>query len=134
MKKKKYMIFIIALFISFAVIPKVDALSINPFIPVLDGGVSCEVIGGEVTAWVKNAFKIVQYVGVGLAVVLTAVDFIQVIGGSKDDDLKKAFDRSVKRLIAVVLLLLTAVIVNFIVSTFIDPVVDTDIPNCVEDA
>lgn len=96
-----------------------------------DGGVGCEEVGA-LNTWIKNAFKFVQYAGVGLAVVLTAVDFIQVIGGSKDDDLKKAFDRTVKRLIAVVLLLLTTVLVTFIIDIIVNPVVDTDIPNCVE--
>ena len=97
------------------------------------GMASCADIGGELTSWLTNALKFVQYAGVGLAVVLTAVDFIQVIGGSKDDDLKKAFDRTVKRLIAVVLLLLTTVLVNFIITVFINPALgEGKVENCIK--
>lgn len=146
-------IFIIVLTIAFmlSLNVKVKALSISKttFIPTLievegteangnttvnegtGSGVGCEEIGGEFTTWLNGALKLVQYIGTGLAIVLTAVDFIQVVGGSKDDDLKKAFDRAIKRLVAVILLLLTSVLVSFIVGTFIDPVVDTDVPNCI---
>lgn len=91
----------------------------------------CEVVDGELNEWLKNAFKFVQYVGIAIAFVLTAMDFIQVIGGSKDDDLKNAFNRAMKRVIAVILLLLTTVIVSFVID-IINPVIDTEIPNCVE--
>lgn len=97
------------------------------------GGSGCSTMGNEFTTWLSNALKFTQYAGVGLAVILTAVDFIQVIGGSKDDDLKKAFDRTVKRLIAVVLLLLTTVLVNFVITTFINPVIDGNVENCIPD-
>ena len=92
---------------------------------------NCEVVDGELNEWLKNAFKFVQYVGIAIAFVLTAMDFIQVIGGSKDDDLKNAFNRAMKRVIAVILLLLTTVIVSFVID-IINPVIDTEIPNCVE--
>ena len=95
---------------------------------VLDG---CDAVGSELNTWLKNAFKFVEFAGVGLAIVLTAVDFIQVIGGSKDDDLKNAFSRTVKRLIAVVLLLLTSVFVGWIID-IVAPVSDVNIPDCVE--
>ena len=97
------------------------------------GSVGCEVIGEEFQEWIKNVLKIVQYAGVGLAVVLTAIDFIGVISGSKDDAMGKAFGRALGRLGAVVMLLLVSVLVNFIIGTFIDPVVDdVTIPNCVD--
>ena len=54
-----------------------------------------------------------------------------LIGGSKDDDLKNAFSRTVKRLIAVVLLLLTSVFVGWIID-IVAPVSDVNIPDCVE--
>lgn len=85
-------------------------------------------IGGELNRWLKNALRFTQYAGVGLAVVLTAFDFVQVIGGSKDDDLKNVFNRTIKRLVAVVLLLLTTVLVGWIIN-LVAPVID--IPNCV---
>ena len=95
------------------------------------GAPNCEELGA-LNEWIKNAFKFVQYAGVGIAVVLTAVDFIQVIGGGKDEDLSKAFSKVVKRLIAVVLLLLTTVIVSFVID-IVNPVMDdASIPNCVK--
>lgn len=123
MKKKYILLILICLFIPVST----KALDLDLF-QVLD---NCDSIGSELNTWLKNAFKFVEFAGVGLAVVLTAVDFIQVIGGSKDDDLKNAFNRTVKRLIAVVLLLLSSVIVGFIID-IVAPVSDVDLPNCVE--
>lgn len=117
--KKKYMILIlIGLFVF---IPDINAL-----VKLED----CEAVtGSALNSWLKDAFKFVQYAGIGVAIVLTVIDFIGVIAGSKEDDLKKAFDRTIKRLIAVILLLLTTVIVTWIID-LINPVVD--IPNCVD--
>lgn len=123
MKKKYILLILICLFIPVST----KALDLDLF-QVLD---NCDSIGSKLNTWLKNAFKFVEFAGVGLAVVLTAVDFIQVIGGSKDDDLKNAFNRTVKRLIAVVLLLLSSVIVGFIID-IVAPVSDVDLPNCVE--
>lgn len=123
MKKKYILLFLISLFIPVSI----KALNLDLF-QVLDG---CDAIGNELNNWLKGAFKFVEFAGVGLAVILTAVDFIQVIGGSKDDDLKNAFNRTVKRLIAVILLLLSSVIVGFIVD-IVAPISDVDISNCVE--
>ena len=121
-------------------ISQVEAFEATDLINVLDGvehgggagesfgGTDCNSLG-ELNNWLKNAFKFVQYAGVALAVVLSTMDFIQVIGGSKDDDLKNAFNRTVKRVIAVILLLLTGVLVGFIID-IVAPV--KDIPNCVE--
>lgn len=105
-------------------IEQVSALEITNLVNVLD---NCSSLG-ELRTWLQNAFKFVQYAGIALAVILTTMDFIQVIGGSKDDDLKNAFNRTVKRVIAVILLLLTGVLVGFIID-IVAPV--SDIPNCV---
>lgn len=123
--KKKFIMLLILLTLFIPVSAK--AFDLNLF-QVLDG---CDAVGSELNTWLKNAFKFVEFAGVGLAIVLTAVDFIQVIGGSKDDDLKNAFSRTVKRLIAVVLLLLTSVFVGWIID-IVAPVSDVNIPDCVE--
>ncbi len=123
--KKKFIMLLISLSLFIPVSAK--AFDLNLF-QVLDG---CDAVGSELNTWLKNAFKFVEFAGVGLAIVLTAVDFIQVIGGSKDDDLKNAFSRTVKRLIAVVLLLLTSVFVGWIID-IVAPVSDVNIPDCVE--
>ena len=123
--KKKFIMLLISLSLFIPVSAK--AFDLNLF-QVLDG---CDAVGRELNTWLKNAFKFVEFAGVGLAIVLTAVDFIQVIGGSKDDDLKNAFSRTVKRLIAVVLLLLTSVFVGWIID-IVAPVSDVNIPDCVE--
>lgn len=85
-------------------------------------------ISGELNSWLNNAFKFIEFAGIGLAVVLTAFDFVQVIGGAKEDDLKNAFNRAIKRLVAVILLLLTKVLVSWII-VLLKPVID--IKNCV---
>jgi len=113
----------------------VHALNYN-IVPMLDDSpavnVGCEAISGGLTDWLKNAFTIIRFAGVGLAIILTALDFIGVVGGSKEDDLKKAFDKTIKRIVALILLLLTTVIVDLII-TFVNPIVSKDnpsIPNC----
>lgn len=139
---KKTLIILAMIMILIIPISQVEAFEATDLINVLDGvehgggageqfgggGADCNSLG-ELNTWLKNAFKFVQYAGVALAVVLSTMDFIQVIGGSKDDDLKNAFNRTVKRVIAVILLLLTGVLVGFIID-IVAPV--TDIPNCVE--
>lgn len=128
-KVKKILLCLILGLILIIPIKEVSAFNISDYVQVLDG---CEVVGNELNTWMKNAFKFVQFVGIALAVILTALDFIQVIGGSKDDDLKNAFGRSIKRLIAVILLLLTTVLVGFVID-IVNPVIDdANIPNCVE--
>ena len=128
-KVKKILLCLILGLILIIPIKEVNAFNISDYVQVLDG---CEVVGNELNTWMKNAFKFVQFVGIALAVILTALDFIQVIGGSKDDDLKNAFGRSIKRLIAVILLLLTTVLVGFVID-IVNPVIDdANIPNCVE--
>ena len=82
--KKKFIMLLILLTLFIPVSTK--AFDLDLF-QVLDG---CDAVGSELNTWLKNAFKFVEFAGVGLAIVLTAVDFIQVIGGSKDDDLKNA--------------------------------------------
>lgn len=139
---KKFFVILTILMILIIPISQASALEITDVVNVLDGvehgggygqqfgggGVDCGSLG-ELNTWLKNAFKFVQYAGLALAVVLTTMDFVQVIGGSKDDDLKNAFNRTVKRVIAVILLLLTGVLVGFIID-IVAPV--SDIPNCVE--
>lgn len=108
-------IFIVLTIIICLILPisQVCALEATDFVNVLDDPVL-----GSLDTWIKNALKFVQYIGIALAIVLTAMDFIKAVGGSKDDDLKNAFGRTVKRVIAVILLLLTTVIVNFIIDIY----------------
>lgn len=96
-------------------IEQVSALEITNLVNILDGS---DVIGGELQAWIDNALKFTQYAGIALAIVLTAMDFIKAVGGSKDDDLKNAFGRTIKRVIALILLLLTTVIVDFAMDIY----------------
>lgn len=125
-------------------IKEVSAFNISDYVQVLDdnehggggGGFStseCEyVLGNEFNTWLKNAFRFAQFASIGLAVVLTAFDFVKVVAGSKEDDLKNAFSRTIKRIIAVILLLLTTVLVGFVID-IVNPVIDdANIPNCVE--
>lgn len=139
---KKIFVVLIMLMILIIPISQASALEVTDLVNVLDGvehgggageqfgggGADCNSLG-ELNTWLKNAFKFVQYAGLALAVILTTLDFVQVIGGSKDDDLKNAFNRTVKRVIAVILLLLTGVLVGFIID-IVAPV--SDIPNCVQ--
>ncbi len=147
MKKVLILILIISLFVTC----NVKAISLkeaSSLIPVLEpavntgndneatdtatggGSAGCgEVITGDFKAWLTNAFSFMRNVGVAVCVLLTVVDFVSVIIGAKEDDLKNAFNRSVKRLIAAILLILTPVLVNFIID-IVNSTSGVDLENC----
>ena len=82
------------------------------------------IYGGGLGDWINNFFTFVKYVGLALVVVLSTMDFLKVVIGDKDDELKKAFSRFVKRFIAVILLFLTPVLIDLAFSVISETPVD----------
>jgi len=88
---------------------------------------SCkDIYGGELGDWINNVFTFVKYAGLALVVILTTMDFLKVVTSEKDDSLSNAFNRFVKRCIAVILLFLTPVLINFVFDLLGDNIKGSD--------
>ena len=74
------------------------------------------VLTSEVAAILKNLFTILSIIGIILVIVLAMTDFIGAISSGEDDALNKAFKKVKNRIIAVIVLLLLPMIVNWIVD------------------
>ena len=69
-------------------------------------------------AWVDNILKWIKYILPVIVIVLGIIDFIKAIAEEKDDEMKKAQGRFVKRLIAAALAFLIPFIIQFILEKF----------------
>lgn len=72
----------------------------------------------KLLAWILNIIKWVKYILPVLVIILGIIDFIKAIGADKDDEMKKAQGRFVKRLIAAALVFLVPLIVEFVLKKF----------------
>jgi len=66
--------------------------------------------------WVVNIMKWVKYIVPVLVIVLGILDFIKAIASDKDDEMKKAQGRFVKRLIAAALIFIVPFIIEFVLD------------------
>ena len=62
--------------------------------------------------YITAALKIISYIALGLAVILSGIDFVEAILSNEDDPLKKVFQRTVRRIVAAVLVFLAYIIVQ----------------------
>lgn len=69
-------------------------------------------------AWILNIMKWVKYILPVLVIILGIIDFIKAIGADKDDEIKKAQGRFVRRLIAAALVFLVPLIIEFVLKKF----------------
>ena len=73
----------------------------------------CSIFGNETYDLLQNAFNILKYIGLILGTLLGIVDIFKAVV-QKDDSGKKQFSTLFKRIIAILLLCLTPVLVEFI--------------------
>lgn len=66
--------------------------------------------------WIQLALSIIKYIGIVLLVVYSVVDFVKAITEQDNDALKKASNRTIKRLIYVILLFFVPIIVSFVMN------------------
>ena len=85
----------------------------SPTNPTNDCGFSDKLL-----AWILNIIKWVKYILPVLVIILGIIDFIKAIGADKDDEMKKAQSRFIKRLIAAALVFLVPLIIEFILKKF----------------
>lgn len=80
---------------------------------------SCEMLGGENSEFLKslrNIFTTMQVAGIVLCVILCIWDAVTSLVSGEQDRVSKLFNRIVKRLIAVAILLILPVLIGFILD------------------
>ena len=75
-----------------------------------------EVLDTELIELLAGIFRLISVGGVILLIILMGFDFVKAIVSSEDDAVFKAFKDSRNRVIAVIILLLLPVLVNFMIS------------------
>ena len=71
---------------------------------------------GRLMVWISNILRWIKYLLPVAVIVLAILDFIKAIGADKDDEMKKAQGRFVKRLIAAALVFIIPLIIEFILD------------------
>lgn len=75
-------------------------------------------LGAQLVLWVANVIRWLKYIVPALVVIFGILDFIKATGADKDDEVKKAQGKFVKRLIAAGLVFLIPFIIEFILKIF----------------
>ena len=73
-------------------------------------------ISNKLVVWLINIIKWVKYIIPVIVILLGILDFIRAVMGDKDDDMKKAQGRFVRRLIAAALIFIVPFILEFILE------------------
>lgn len=95
------------------------------------GDYDCEtLLGGELSEWIEKAFLVVQVGSVVLVVVLGMLDFSKATVSSEADAMKKAWNNFIKRSIAVAILIILPVIIEFLLGIFNVPGLTNKNPLC----
>ena len=68
--------------------------------------------------YVRNILRWAKYIIPALVIILGMIDFIRAIGSNSDDEMKKAQQRFIKRLIAAVILFLLPLLIEFLLNAF----------------
>lgn len=89
------------------------------------GSGGCDgVLSQDLLNYIGNIFKMAKYIISALLIILTILDFITAISSQKDEKIKKAMNKFMKRLIAVVLIFLLPIILEFLIKLFLPNITD----------
>ena len=78
---------------------------------------SCSgILGSDLTTFIVDLFDIVKWIALALAIVLGMLDFFKAITGGKDDALSKAAKQFAKRLVAVAVLFILPLLLEWILE------------------
>ena len=69
---------------------------------------------GRLLNWIKNILNWVKFIAPVLVILIGIVDFIRAIASSKDDEMKKAQGRFIRRLIAAALVFIIPALLVFV--------------------
>jgi hypothetical protein len=70
----------------------------------------------KLTLWIANIIRWVKYIVPVAVIVLGILDFMKAISADKEDEMKKAQQRFIRRLIAAALIFITPFIIEFILN------------------
>lgn len=70
----------------------------------------------KLISWVLNIIRWVKYIIPAIVIIFGILDFIKAIGSDKDDEMKKAQGRFIKRLIAAALIFIVPFIIEFVLD------------------
>lgn len=90
---------------------------------------TCQIIPDDIKKWIVNILKIVRYLALALVIVLGSLDFMRAAGSGEPDQMKKAGQTFIKRLIAVIVLFLMPYLVELLLGLI--NLLGAD-PNCVD--
>lgn len=88
------------------------------FIPVVFADVNCSTFLGNpnIKELIKEIYSIFKYLALTLTVGLGMLDFLKAITGNDAGDLKKSAEKFLKRIIAVVVLFLIPILIDFLLG------------------
>ena len=75
-------------------------------------------LSNNLVIWILNIIKWVKYIIPVIVILMGILDFIRAVASDKDDGMKKAQSRFVKRLIAAALIFVVPFILEFILEKF----------------
>ncbi len=75
-----------------------------------------QVVGSNIAEFLKDLFDMVKWVALAIGIVLGILDFFKAITSGKDDSLKKAGQNFAKRLIAIVILFILPLLLDWILD------------------
>ena len=90
----------------------------------------CDVFSGDMKDWLLQLLDIIKIVGLVLAAILSMVDFLKGVGTGSADTMKKVWKSVGNRLIAVILLFLLPVLIEFVLGLVTLNGVDITNPLC----
>ena len=73
---------------------------------------------GKLISWILNILRWIKYIIPVAVIILGSLDFIKATGSDKDDDMKKAQSKFIKRLVAAALIFLVPLLIEFILPKF----------------
>ena len=76
----------------------------------------CGILGDDIAYFLRKALFYALIIGIVLTIVLGTIDFIRAVTGMSDDGMKKAWQRFIKRIIALAVLIILPALVVFILT------------------
>ena len=78
---------------------------------------NCSLFSGAQLQFIQTAFTVIRIVTPILVVVLIIMDFVTAVTSQKEDDMKKAQKKAIRRLIIGVIIMFVPTIVNLILDS-----------------
>ena len=90
----------------------------------------CDVITKDMRTWLNQVLDLIKMIGLILAIVLGMVDFFKAMSSGESDAMKKAWKAFANRLIAVVILFLLPLVIEFVLGLITINGIDPSSPLC----